>query len=78
MKARPQDIKFYKGVLLDKIHSHLTKTGCYSIDEVDDLLKDMTGLSGSCLDFTHEQMQDLKETAKFLAEQIGCKIENID
>ena len=79
MKASKADIKFYKGVLLIAIHDKMVSDGTtISIDELDTFLKSMIDYEGSTKDITHEQMQDLKEVCKFLADQINCKIDNID
>ena len=80
MKASKADIKFYKGVLLEKIHTKAVNDGTIvSIYEMDNVIKDMCGVLGkSCNDITHEQMQDLKECAKFLADQLGVEIKDVD
>lgn len=79
MKASKADIKFYKGVLLENLHKKMVADGTtISIDELDMFLKDMIYYEGSTKDMSHEQMQDLKEVCKFLAEQIECKIKDID
>lgn len=75
-KATTKDKKFYKGVLLDKIHTKLVKDKTYiSIDELDLFLKAYADLESiSCNDMSHEQMQTLKEYCKQFARSIGLVI----
>jgi hypothetical protein len=74
-KATQADIKFYKGVLLIKIHDKVIADGAYmSIDELDELLKAYADLEGiSCSDMNNEQMQILKEYSKQFATSIGMQ-----
>jgi len=79
-KASQADIKFYKGVLLVKIHDKLTSDKTYmSIDELDTFLKSYADLNElSCGEMTHEQMQILKEYSKQFASSIGMGVDAFD
>ena len=65
--------------MLDKLHKKMCEDKCgLAFDELKAFVKDMASIEGSTKDITHEQMQELKEVCKFLADQINCKIDNID
>ena len=69
-------IKFYKGVVLQKIHTHVNKDGAtMSIDQLDMFLKDYSELSGSTLKMTLEEMKTLVEWSLYFANTIGCKVD---
>lgn len=76
-KASNGDITFYKGVLLKQIHKEVVSKGAIiSIDEMDLFLKDYADLPNlSCLDMSHDQMQQLKEWSKHFAMSIGLDID---
>lgn len=76
-KASKGDITFFKGVALVKIHDKLVlDESPISIDELEDLLKHLSGLTGvSCSDMSHEEMQWLKERSKKFAMDIGLDID---
>lgn len=77
MKASTIDIRFYKGVILQRIHSELTKVQAISIDELDEFLKHYADLDlKSCSDMTHDEMQILKEWSKQFAMSIGVDIDD--
>ena len=81
MKVSKADIKFFKGVLLVNLHDELNKTHTrYSLEELENLLKYMSDidLNTSVKDITKDQMQDLKESAQFLAVQCRIKITRDD
>ncbi len=79
-KASTADIKFYKGVILIKIHDKLTADGTLmSIDELDYFLKDYADLRNeSCSDLNKFQMQQLKEYSKQFACTIGMGVDAFD
>jgi len=79
-KASTTDIKFFKGVMLVKIHDQLIADGTYySIDELDTFLKAYSDLEGlSCSDMTIDQMQQLKEQSKQFACSIGMGVDAFD
>ena len=76
-KATPKDIKFYKGVMLVKIHDKLTSGGTYvSIEQLDSDLKEYADLKGiSCSDMTKEQFQQLKLWSKDFIEHYSIGID---
>ena len=69
-------IKFYKGVVLEQIHTKLVADGTVvSIDEVDELLKSHADSVGSCSDMSKEELKDLVEWSKQFAASIGLDID---
>lgn len=55
-------IKFYKGYILNELHTHLTSKGTIiTIDELDKLLKEFAGFykQASCSMMTVEELQEL-------------------
>lgn len=65
-------IKFYKGVVLEKLHTHLVKTGTMiSIDELDNLVKSISGLNKSTTKMTTDELNELIVDAFDLGDQVG-------
>ena len=76
-KASKRDITFYKAILLEQIHKEVVSKGAsISSEEMDLFLKDYADLANmSCLDMSHDQMQQLKEWSKFFAMTIDLDID---
>jgi len=69
-------IKFYKGVVLQKIHSHVNiETYSFTIQELDIFLKDYAEVVGSFSNMTLEQLKDLVEWSLYFGNTIGVKID---
>lgn len=65
-------IKFYKGIVLDKLHTHLVTNGTMiSIDELDTLLKSISGLDKSTTKMTTDELNELIIDAFDFGDQIG-------
>lgn len=79
-KVTTSDRKFFKGIILVKIHDKLTSDKTYmSIEELETFLKhyaDVPDISIAHKDFTHEMMQILKEFSKQFANSIGLEIKD--
>ena len=68
-------IKFYKGVVLKQLHTHLVKNGTMiSIDELDVLLKSITGLDKSTANMTTEELNELITDAFDLGDSVGIHL----
>jgi len=68
-------IKFYKGVVLEQLHTHLVKNGTMiSIDELDVLLKSITGLDKSTTKMTTEELNELITDAFELGDSVGIHL----
>jgi len=68
-------IKFYKGVVLEQLHTHLIKNGTIiSIDELDVLLKSITGLDKSTTKMTTEELNELITDAFDLGDSVGIHL----
>ena len=68
-------IKFYKSFILISIHSELNKRGCFSLDEVDQVLKSCADLDGkSCKDMTWEEINELIVCAFDFGDSIGIHL----
>jgi len=68
-------IKFYKGVVLEQLHTHLVKNGTImSIDELDVLLKSITGLDKSTTKMTTEELNELITDAFDLGDSVGIHL----
>ena len=68
-------IKFYKSFILPSIHSELNTKGCFSIDEVDQLLKSCADLEGvSCAVMTWKQINELIVSAFDFGDSIGIHL----
>ena len=65
-------IKYYKGVVLDKLHTHLVQNGTMiSIDELDNLIKSISGLNKSTTKMTTDELNELIVDAFGLGDQVG-------
>ena len=65
-------IKFYKGIVLEKIHTHLVQNGTMiSIDELDSLIKSISGLNKSTTKMTTDELNELIVDALGLGDQVG-------
>lgn len=65
-------IKFYKGHILDKLHTHLVKNGTIiSIDELDTLLKSISGLDKSTTKMTTDELNELIVDAFDFSDSVG-------
>ena len=65
-------IKFYKGVVLDKLHTHLVQNGTMiSIDELDSLLKNISGLDKSTTKMTTDELNELIVDAFDFGDSVG-------
>jgi len=68
-------IKFYKGVVLEQLHTHLVKNGTIiSIDELDVLLKSITGLDKSTTKMTTDELNELITDAFDLGDSVGIHL----
>ena len=68
-------IKFYKGVVLEQLHTHLVKNGTMiSIEELDVLLKSITGLDKSTTKMTTEELNELITDAFELGDSVGIHL----
>ena len=68
-------IKFYKGVVLEQLHTHLVKNGSMiSIDELDVLLKSITGLDKSTTKMTTDELNELITDAFDLGDSVGIHL----
>jgi hypothetical protein len=68
-------IKFYKGVVLEQLHTHLVKNGAMiSIDELDVLLKSITGLDKSTTKMTTDELNELITDAFDLGDSVGIHL----
>ena len=68
-------IKFYKGVVLEQLHTHLVKNGnIISIDELDVLLKSITGLDKSTTKMTTDELNELITDAFDLGDSVGIHL----
>ena len=53
-------IKFYKGIVLENLHTHLVQNGTMiSIDELDSLLKSISSLDKSTTKMTTDELNEL-------------------
>lgn len=69
-------IKFYKGVVLDKLHTHLVQTGTMiSIDELDNLIKSISGLNKSTTKMSTDELNELIVDAFSLGDQVGIYLD---
>ena len=65
-------IKFYKGHILDKLHTHLVQNGTIiSIDELDTLLKSISGLNKSTTKMTTDELNELIVDAFDFGDSVG-------
>ena len=65
-------IKYYKGVVLDKLHTHLVQNGTIiSIDELDTLLKSISGLDKSTTKMTTDELNELIVDAFDFGDSVG-------
>lgn len=73
-------IKFYKGIVLPKIHSKLCESGAFSVDEVDNLLKSHVGfnLDLSCSEMTSDELNELIIWSFDFGDSIGVHINFLD
>jgi len=68
-------IKFYKGVVLEQLHTHLVKNGSMiSIDELDILLKSITGLDKSTTKMSTDELNELITDAFDLGDSVGIHL----
>jgi hypothetical protein len=68
-------IKFYKGVVLEQLHTHLVKNGSImSIDELDVLLKSITGLDKSTTKMSTDELNELITDAFDLGDSVGIHL----
>ena len=68
--------KFYKGVILQKIHSYLNKDlTSYTINELDIFLKDYADTQKSTVNMTLDELKLLCEWSLYFANTIGLKID---
>jgi len=68
-------IKFYKGVVLEQLHTHLVKNGTMiSIDDLDSLLKNIGGLDKSTTKMTTDELNELITDAFDFGDQVGIYI----
>jgi len=68
-------IKFYKGVVLEQLHTHLVKNGTMiSIDELDVLLKSITGLDKSTTKMSTDELNELITDAFDLGDSVGIHL----
>ena len=68
-------IKFYKGVVLEQLHTHLVKNGTMiSIDELDVLIKSITGLDKSTTKMTTDELNELITDAFDLGDSVGIHL----
>ena len=68
-------IKYYKGVVLNKLHTHLVQTGTMiSIDELDSLLKNIGGLDKSTTKMSTDELNELITDAFDFGDQVGIYI----
>lgn len=68
-------IKFYKGVVLEQLHTHLVKNGTMiSIDELDALMKSMAGLDKSTTKMSTDELNELITDAFDFGDQVGIYI----
>ena len=68
-------IKFYKGIVLDKLHTHLVTNGTMiSIDELDTLLKSISGLDKSTTKMTTDELNELIIDAFDFGDQVGIHL----
>ena len=69
-------IRFFKGVLLPEIHSHIIKSTYISVEELDIFLKDYSNFTGSCADKDNsENMKELVELSIYFGQKIGCDVD---
>jgi hypothetical protein len=69
-------IKFYKGVVLQKIHTQIVTDGAtMSIQDVDVFLKDYAEVDGSTTKMNKEQLKTLVEWSLYFGHQIGCLVD---
>ena len=69
-------IKFYKGVILVKVHEKLVADGNYlSIDEVDDLLKEFVDNHKSCSNMDKWELLELCSWSLAFANNIGLDLD---
>jgi hypothetical protein len=69
-------IKFYKGIVLNKLHSHVNKeTVTFTIGELDIFLKDYADVKGSSTKMTLEELKGLVEWSLYFANTVGLKID---
>ena len=65
-------IKFYKGIVLDKLHTHLVQNGTMiSIDELDSLLKNISGLDKSTTKMSTDELNELIVDAFDFGDSVG-------
>lgn len=74
--ANKKLIRFYKGIVLQQIHSKLTKDGTtISIEQTDSLLKDFADIDLSTIKMANEQLQELIVWSFQFADQIGLTLD---
>lgn len=73
--SSPKLIKFYKGIILPKIHDHVSISTEMSIDDLDLFLKDYADLEGSTTKMSLEDLKSLVEWALYFANTIECKVD---
>lgn len=65
-------IKFYKGHILDKLHTHLVQNGTMiSIDDLDTLLKSISGLNKSTTKMSTDELNELIVDAFDFSDNVG-------
>lgn len=70
-------IKFYKGIVLVKIHEHINDKDI-SLEDLDTYLKYRAGIDKSTCDMTDKELKDLIEHSKQFAESIGLSIDKYE
>lgn len=69
-------IKFYKGIVLQKLHTHIVKSKTImSIQELDFFLKHYAEIEKSTTEMTKEELKTLVEWSLYFANSIGCKVD---
>lgn len=66
-------IKFYKGVVLNKIHTHVGNE--FTIEELDVFLKDYADVEGSTTKMSLEDLKTLVEWSLYFANSIGLDLD---
>ena len=68
-------IKFYKGIVLDKLHTHLVTNGTMiSIDDLDTLLKSISGLDKSTTKMNTDELNELIVDAFDFGDSVGIHL----
>jgi hypothetical protein len=75
MKDTKRLIKYYKGYILVQLHDHIVKSGTImSIDELDVLLKSITGLDKSTTKMSTDELNELITDAFDLGDSVGIHL----